>query len=500
MSFIKAYNKFKIAFGLMIFALGSTIGNGLGNEIGIAYADEIVYDGHSQAGSYELNSSSYFDDDNRHMSVSIDVYNEADSEVPENYNYVVYINDNAVANGTKLVGEENELDLDLSVYGAGEYIVKTDVSTSGGVVLSALEKIEVTPVEDNNLVNEVPSESSSNVNTGDGNGSQYSNAYISDWGINSAYYGDDTPIRKNQKVLEEMAETLDNFEYEYKDGDNVSESTSDSKYIIKDTTAEKEAIERQSKIKYIVIGSVVVVLISLITFIAIKKKKDAERKEEELLRKKIEFANKAKGVDKKAESEDKKAKLESERAESNEEKAESERAEAHVEEERTEVEDKEAEVETEEPNGKNEEDTLADIQAELDNISRLKDDEIADWNSKFKSDDNVNDTEDVSKKMIEVGLTASKFSRLVENGNKLPEEESENEAEPLEETENTEENEEETNKNNLDTEADSLDLSFSETKEDIEDTEVNETKNEADQENPFIYINVNYDIPDIFDV
>jgi DNA replication licensing factor MCM6 len=27
-----------------------------------------------------------------------------------------------------------------------------------------------------------------------------------------------------------------------------------------------------------------------------------------------------------------------------------------------------------------------------------------------------------------------------------------------------------------------------------------ETKNEADQENPFIYINVNYDIPDIFDV
>ena len=34
----------------------------------------------------------------------------------------------------------------------------------------------------------------------------------------------------------------------------------------------------------------------------------------------------------------------------------------------------------------------------------------------------------------------------------------------------------------------------------IQDNFLYETKNEAQEDNPFIYINVNYDIPDIFDV
>jgi hypothetical protein len=34
----------------------------------------------------------------------------------------------------------------------------------------------------------------------------------------------------------------------------------------------------------------------------------------------------------------------------------------------------------------------------------------------------------------------------------------------------------------------------------IQDNFLYETKNEGQKDNPFIYINVNYDIPDIFDV
>ena len=34
----------------------------------------------------------------------------------------------------------------------------------------------------------------------------------------------------------------------------------------------------------------------------------------------------------------------------------------------------------------------------------------------------------------------------------------------------------------------------------IQDNFLYETKNEGQEDNPFIYINVNYDIPDIFDV
>lgn len=456
MGFIKAYNKFKIAFGLMIFALGSTVGSGLGSEIGLVYADEIAYDGHSQAGSYELNSSSYFDGDTRHMSVNIDVYSEADSEAPENYNYVVYINDNAVANGTQIIGEDNELDLDLSAYGAGEYTVKTDVSTSGGVMLSALEKVEITPVEDNNLVNEVTSASNENGSNVGESGSEYSNAYITDWGINSAYYGEDTPIRKNQKALEEMAETLDGFEYEYKDGDNVSESNSDSKYIMKDTTAEREAIERQSKIKYIAIGSVIVVLISLIAFVVIKKKKEAERKEEELLRKKIEFANKAKGKDEKAGRENERESSENEETESETERAWAENNEvkdgidaaetgideAEIKEDKTEVAEKETAV-------GNSDDTLADIQAELDNIGSIEDDEVSDLSFELKANENLEDDK-----------------------------------EDKAETEESEDKTEESEDKSIETEFNesSLSFNFNESEDDIKDTEADRVETEDETE------------------